>query len=276
MVCELRIQTNLRARKDTLARLIVDSLSHNYRYYSSAPLMNVVRRAQRQIRAKAWKLLQGPVAFGASLTNTEDPFTLTEISELPETEVWSFQDEKNHVYAFHAPEIYHSVQRLGPWNPCNRQKIPDADIERLESMMTKIPMKRAGKTGNVIFDAYSPLSNIFRRVGVHLDPTLFTHIQPFQIQQVANICRDLITISNARNLDKNYKDMTYREAHATFAADVLELLRSHSCFVQHIACIMLYAIFQTDEETHADMQFSLDFWRAVFMPLPNHDLRVEA
>jgi hypothetical protein len=143
IVCEMRGHISLRAKKVVFVEHILTSLYYLYCYQQVPSVMNVILRAQRKIRAKRWVRLQGPWSQpDTRITNTEDPITLIPIDELPAKEIWSFQDENGHVYAFHAPEIHFAICRLGAWNPINRLPIPEPDIERLEQMMDVLPWKR--------------------------------------------------------------------------------------------------------------------------------------
>lgn len=103
-------------------------IKQNYKFVSK-----ILPKFQKAIR-------YGPHILYNS-NNNECPFTLSKLSELPNSELFSFYDDK-HVYTFHAPELHYYICKTVEYeNPYTRQKINTNDLRRLFRLMTIIKWK---------------------------------------------------------------------------------------------------------------------------------------
>lgn len=135
IVCEMDIRMSLRVKKTELVERIVRGLRFWWRFVSNDNVMNVIERVQKIRRQKTVKGLQGP---WIDAKDTDDPITLMRLSDYRKNEIWTYKDDMGHVFGFHAPTLYKTIERMGPYNPCNRMRIPDVDIQRLQKLMQYI------------------------------------------------------------------------------------------------------------------------------------------
>jgi len=158
-----------------------------------------VQRRWRARRAERVVALRGPWPdVGAQ--NDTDPFTLDDLSEIPREEVFSYRDSHGSVYAFRAKELAHyafnDVDTKGPpANPYTRELIPEADVDRLQQMVTgnltgaavaawvaaNEDLETLWQTGR---DAYTYTLYFFERDGFYCDVDLFLRLTPDDIVRI--------------------------------------------------------------------------------------------
>lgn len=112
--------------------------------------------------------------------NTEDPFTLLEIEEIPVSERFTYKDSQNFCWTFHAP----SLARMNPiMNPCTRQPIPSKYLVQLD-----------------------PYIYTWERVCDLIDP--FFYLRPEWFQQGVSTIDTRVALQELRVYFPYYKDKT--------------------------------------------------------------------
>ena len=109
--------------------------------YSFLYLSHFITRIQKRIRGhllRKYNKLHGPGFKNKSVcTNTTDFFTMDPLSELPNSQFYSFEDADGFIYGFDLLSIYNLIYKCDGQikNPYNRLPISSANIEKLRSLI---------------------------------------------------------------------------------------------------------------------------------------------
>ena len=111
------------------------------RIYSFLYLSNFVTKIQKRIRGhlqRKYNKLHGPGFKNKSVcTNETDFFTMDPLSELPNSQFYSFEDADGFIYGFDLLSIYNLIYKCDGQikNPYNRLPISSENIEKLRSLI---------------------------------------------------------------------------------------------------------------------------------------------
>ena len=111
------------------------------RIYSFLYLSNFVTKIQKRIRGhlqRKYDKLHGPGFKNKSVcTNETDFFTMDPLSELPNSQFYSFEDADGFIYGFDLLSIYNLIYKCDGQikNPYNRLPISSENIEKLRSLI---------------------------------------------------------------------------------------------------------------------------------------------
>ncbi len=111
------------------------------RIYSFLYLSHFITRVQKMIRGyllRKYNKLHGPGFKNRSVcTNTTDFFTMDPLSELPNTQFYSFEDADGFIYGFDLLSIYNLIYKCDGKikNPYNRLPISSENIEKFRSLL---------------------------------------------------------------------------------------------------------------------------------------------
>jgi hypothetical protein len=111
------------------------------RIYSFLHLSHFITRIQKRIRGhlqRKYNKLHGPGFKNKNVcTNTTDFFTMDPLSELPNSQFYSFEDADGFIYGFDLLSIYNLIYKCDGQikNPYNRLPISSENIEKLRSLI---------------------------------------------------------------------------------------------------------------------------------------------
>ena len=111
------------------------------RIYSFLYLSHFITKIQKRIRGhlqRKYNKLHGPGFKNKSVcTNTTDFFTMDPLSELPNSQFYSFEDADGFIYGFDLLSIYNLIYKCDGQikNPYNRLPISSENIEKLRSLI---------------------------------------------------------------------------------------------------------------------------------------------
>lgn len=98
--------------------------------------------------------------------NTEDPFTLESISEIPSNELFQYIDT-NYLYQFRIQEFYHHCNTNGPYNPLNRHPIPESILKKLKERLSNRALKNFNNPWETPTQAFLDVLYLFEKEGFY-------------------------------------------------------------------------------------------------------------
>lgn len=177
-------------KKNDIARLMVEYGSYLHKISSNPRQMEALTSLQQEWRKRfisKFANLRGPWPSTPCINDT-DPFTLENIAELQPHMIFSFIDEDNNVFAFHAPELDCAVRQGQAVNPYTRKPIPSPDLKRLDMLMSYLPKKIlpfAPDTWNNAMDAYHDVCGEYQRLfGIYIQPEWFTSLTEDDVEYI--------------------------------------------------------------------------------------------
>ena len=154
----------------------LDAFARSPRCLAALTACQVAWRARRAAR------LPGPWPRTAAV-NEADPFTLAPLAEVPH--VFSYAAPA--VYAFSAPDLARYMEAAGALNPFTRQRIPDADVARLRTLLARLP-KAATAREEVVWrtasDAFADVLHDYERIGFYSLIHWFTTLAVEEVYEV--------------------------------------------------------------------------------------------
>jgi hypothetical protein len=111
------------------------------RIYSFLYLSHFITRVQKMMRGyllRKYNKLHGPgFKNKAVCTNTTDFFTMDPLTELPNSQFYSFEDADGFIYGFDLLSVYNLIYKCDGQikNPYNRLPISSANIEKFRSLL---------------------------------------------------------------------------------------------------------------------------------------------
>lgn len=134
---------------------------------------NVIRTFQQRWRQKHY-----------TQQNTEDPFTLESILEVPSNELFQYVDSKNYLYQFRIQELYHHCMTNGPYNPFNREPFNESILEKIKQRYLNVPIKSFENPWETPTQAFLDVLYLFEKEGFYTNIDWFLNLS---ITQIFNI-----------------------------------------------------------------------------------------
>lgn len=149
--------------------------------------------------------------------NAQDPFTFDELNEIPKNELFSYKDEKGHIYSFSAIELDFFIKTQAEWNPFTREPFPNYLIHWLNIFIQYNQLKK--KNSDEICwlsptHAYTEVSQLFEKMGFYNNVVWFYPLTFGICEKIITIYRDVTC-----NLNREYFPVSFTLNRETFVYD---------------------------------------------------------
>lgn len=126
--------------------------------------------------------------------NTEDPFTLTPLSEIPESQYIAYKDSTSSqvVWGFSAPDMYYHIVSNTATNPFTRDELPEEFIRRVGIVMSRSPQEMRHFSLNscaTVDQLYTYVLGLYELEGFYLCNEWFIALTPDELGLVSRLVR---------------------------------------------------------------------------------------
>jgi hypothetical protein len=126
--------------------------------------------------------------------NAEDPFTLTPLSEIPESQYIAYRDTTpaRVVWGFSAPDLYYHIVSNTATNPFTRDELPEEFIRRVGIVMSRSPQEMRHFSLNscaTVDQLYTYVLGLYELEGFYLCNEWFIALSPDDLGLVSRLVR---------------------------------------------------------------------------------------
>jgi len=155
--------------------------------------------------------------------NPNDPFTFDDVCEIPQSDLFSYEDERGHVYKFNAIELDYYITHFESWNPYTKEPFEEKTLRYLNLLIMYNNLKRKTQDDfhwTTPLQAYTDVSHVMERAGFYNNVNWF---QTLGFNQIVNIIVLFKDISFEIDHDYFSNEISRDEYQYEFARELVRL-----------------------------------------------------
>lgn len=267
----MRVPTLRAWNKQDVASALVIALERIHGFAGNPRAMSAIIKSQRRRRLRT-AARRGRLPSATHLApgmgalhpiNTEDPFTLDALDELPPEHVFTYTDAHGATYGFCAPELHYAVRTLGPFNPYTREDIPIPDLFRLEQLMRTLPKKvmpSREASWRTAGDAFTTVADVYDHKGFILQVDWLCALTQSQVlhvfYQFHMLVRAPVAMMDLHVLDEPIRMRNLLLSHYALAKEMLQIAETDHPMQFYFLCNLMLAL----SEVSRPLRRSLPEW----------------